>query len=117
MIGIRAKLSTQGTTIVIKLQILYNNTCGMKAISCLDLEKAIDKTAHSFVLETISNLNLGTNFYNYVKCFLSILKARDLSSEEVELGACGTPRFSHFHIPVRHGYEWTGQGAGQNRLH
>ncbi|XP_037512407.1 uncharacterized protein LOC119389277 [Rhipicephalus sanguineus] len=98
MIGFRAKLSTQDAMKLLKHQVIDRNTRDTRAILGLDLEKAFDNVAHSFVLRSIAELGLGARFYEYTKSFLTrrkaTLRAGDLVSEEIELGSRGTPQGS-----------------------
>lgn len=98
MIGFRPGLSTQDTMKLIKNQIIDNDSSDTRAILGLDLEKAFDSVLHSHILASISRLNLGERFYNYVRSFLSDRKATirvaDLESQLLELGERGTPQGS-----------------------
>ncbi|XP_070394086.1 uncharacterized protein [Dermacentor albipictus] len=82
----------------LKNQILDDKTRNTRAILGLDLEKALDKVAHKWILKQVSNLNLGEGACNYVRDFLNDRKATlmvsDVESEERSKGSTGTPQGS-----------------------
>uniref|UniRef100_A0A6G5A9L2 Putative tick transposon n=1 Tax=Rhipicephalus microplus TaxID=6941 RepID=A0A6G5A9L2_RHIMP len=96
MVGFRAGLSTQDALKLIKHQVIDNETRDVRAILCLDLEKAFDNIHHSFILEAISKLGLGKAFYDYVWSFLTdrkaVMKIADIETAAIELEARGTPQ-------------------------
>ncbi|XP_037568110.1 protein YkfC-like [Dermacentor silvarum] len=98
MIGFRAGLSTQDAMKLIKNQVIDRNPRDARAILGLDLEKAFDNILHSFLLGTISSLELGKHFHDYTRSFLAdreaMLKVGDLASDLARLGSRGTPQGS-----------------------
>ncbi|XP_075540062.1 uncharacterized protein LOC142574970 [Dermacentor variabilis] len=90
MIGFRTGLSTQDTMHLLKHQIIdAGATWGTRAILDLD-EKAFDNIEDLAILKVVVDLGLGRWFYEFVRSFLTrrkaVLRAGDLTSEEVELG-------------------------------
>lgn len=98
LIGFRPHLSTQDVMLLIKHDILDNDTRDTRAILGLDLEKAFDNVSHRHILDSISRLNLGERFYNFVQSFLgsrrATIKLGDLRSQAYDLGHRGTPQGS-----------------------
>lgn len=96
MIGFRPGLFTQDAMLLLKNQIISHKTRDTRAILGLDMEKAFDNILHTFILETISNLGLGSHFHQYVEAFpsgrMATLKAGDLTSDTMKLGNRGTPQ-------------------------
>ncbi|XP_037508999.1 uncharacterized protein LOC119385361 [Rhipicephalus sanguineus] len=100
IIGLRAELSTQNAMKLLKHQVIDRNSRDTRAILGLDLEKAFENVTHSFVLWSIAELGLEGRFCEYPKLLLTrrkpTLRARELVSEEIELGSRGTPQGSRF---------------------
>ncbi|XP_077539808.1 uncharacterized protein LOC144152414 [Haemaphysalis longicornis] len=101
MIGFRPKLSTQDVLLQLKHQIVDGNGTSSrdtKAILGLDLTKAFDNVRHSAILENLGMLGIGSRTYSYVRDFLSDrtakIKIGSIESNELELGARGTPQGS-----------------------
>lgn len=96
MLGFRQGLSTQDAMLMIKHQIIDRHTKDVGAILALDLTKAFDTVSHKYLLQAISQMNLGKHFYNYVRSFLrnrkATLKIGHIKSTEYTLGAQGTPQ-------------------------
>ncbi|XP_070392650.1 protein YkfC-like [Dermacentor albipictus] len=95
MVGFRPALSTQDAMLLIKRQIIDEDTRDTRGILALDLSKAFDNISHRFVLNAISDLGLGPRFHAYVSSFLRDLEATvkigQIKSKEFTLGARGTP--------------------------
>lgn len=96
MVGFRSALSTQDVMLLIKRQIIDNNTRDTRGILALDLAKAFDNISHKFVLEAISVMGLGQRFHAYVRSFLrdrrATIRIGQIQSTEFTLGARGTPQ-------------------------
>lgn len=61
--------------LLIKRPIIDVSTRDVRGILALDLAKAFDNVSHRFILESISDLNLGKRFHAYVSSFLRDRKA------------------------------------------
>lgn len=98
MIGFRPGLSTQDAMIRIKHQLLDRRTRDTKVLLGLDVEKAFDNIHHSYILQVLSDLNLGQRLFHFVKAFLmdrrTCLRFGELKSEVLKLGCRGTPQGS-----------------------
>ncbi|XP_037520769.1 uncharacterized protein LOC119397415 [Rhipicephalus sanguineus] len=98
MVGFRPVLSTQDAMRLIKTQILDSNTRDTRAILGLDLEKAFDNIHHSFILDSISNLDLGAAFHAFVRSFLegrsALLKVGEIGTDKMALSNRGTQQGS-----------------------
>ncbi|KAM7284944.1 hypothetical protein ISCGN_031942 [Ixodes scapularis] len=98
MIGFRPHLCTQDIMLQIKHDIVDSRSKDAKVILGLDLTKAFDNVKHESVLTGLSNLNVGTKTFNYVRNFLSgrtaCVKYQSIESSILELGSRGTPQGS-----------------------
>lgn len=98
LIGFRKALSTQDAMLMIKRAIIDDPSRDVKGLLGLDLIKAFDTVAHKHILHEISTLNLGSNFYNYVRSFLANRTARVklgiVTGGPYNLGNNGTPQGS-----------------------
>ncbi|XP_072143714.1 uncharacterized protein [Dermacentor andersoni] len=76
-----------------------------KALLGLDVEQAFENIEHQAILKAISDHNLGTCIYRYVKVFLqdrtATLRIGDHVSESFELGDKGTPQGRCHHLEHR----------------
>ncbi|KAM7304204.1 hypothetical protein ISCGN_014104 [Ixodes scapularis] len=98
MIGFRPHLCTQDIMLQIKHDVVDSRSKDAKVILGLDLTKAFDNVKHESVLTGLSNLNVGTKTFNYVRNFLSgrtaCVKFQSIESSILELGSRGTPQGS-----------------------
>lgn len=98
MIGFRPHLCTQDIMLQIKHDIVDSRSKDAKVILGLDLTKAFDNVKHEAILTGLSNLNVGTKTFNYVRNFLSgrtaCVKFQSIESSILELGSRGTPQGS-----------------------
>ncbi|XP_037576685.1 uncharacterized protein LOC119458896 [Dermacentor silvarum] len=83
---------------LLKHEIIDADTRDARVILGPDLEKAFDNLSHDYILDTISNLDLGTRLYAYTKPFLSdrtaTLRLGEIKSQKFKLGRKGTPQGS-----------------------
>ncbi|KAM7308121.1 hypothetical protein ISCGN_011755 [Ixodes scapularis] len=98
MIGFRPHLCTQDIMLQIEHDIVDSRSKDAKVILGLDLTKAFDNVKHESILTGLSNLNVGTKTFNYVRNFLSgrtvCVKFQSIESPVLELGSRGTPQGS-----------------------
>ncbi|XP_075530150.1 putative nicotine oxidoreductase [Dermacentor variabilis] len=96
--GFRQGLATEDAMKLVKIQILDSTTRGVNAILGLGLEKALDNTRHSFVLQEISTPVFGQRLLDYIRDFLrgrqASLRVGSLQLEPLVLGCTRTPHGS-----------------------
>lgn len=97
MYGFRAGLSTQDVKLQLKEDVLNPTFSHItRAILALDLTKAFDNVSHSSILQSLSELNVGSRTHRYVSAFLSnrsvCLQLGTFKIDPFTLGSKGTPQ-------------------------
>ncbi|XP_037567427.1 uncharacterized protein LOC119447536 [Dermacentor silvarum] len=110
MVGFPPSLPSQNVMKLIKHQIIDRDTRDVRGILALDLENAFDKISHRHILDSVTEMDLGSKIHGSVRSFLrgrrATLKVGEVKSDPFELGARGTPQPSfisqlHFNVAMR----------------